>query len=134
MRATLHIYKAIELSLYTLKVEKLWINNALWKLPNLPRETKLVNNRKYREQTTHFLDLDLDLNDQKNRRCFWKWFNYQKKIEIVIKALGQGQTILKHFKWSHLAQNNFYFHAWVKKCHFGNFARNGLFCSQTFHC
>ena len=31
-------------------------------------------------------------------------------------------ALSKHFKRSNLAQNVFEFHAWVKKCHFGNFS------------
>ena len=31
-------------------------------------------------------------------------------------------TIVNHSKWIHLAQQFFDFHAWVKKCHFGNFS------------
>jgi hypothetical protein len=31
-------------------------------------------------------------------------------------------ALLKHFKRSNLAQKFFELHAWVKKCHFGNFS------------
>ena len=37
---------------------------------------------------------------------------------------ARGKIILKHFKWNHLATQKIKFHAWVKKCHFGNFTRN----------
>ena len=30
-------------------------------------------------------------------------------------------TIVYYIKWIYLVQKNFDFHAWVKKCHFGNF-------------
>jgi hypothetical protein len=31
-------------------------------------------------------------------------------------------ALSKHFKRSNLAQKKFELHAWVKKCHFGNFS------------
>ena len=38
-----------------------------------------------------------------------------------IKSLG-GLALSKHFKISDMAHKNFELHAWVKKCHFGNFS------------
>ena len=34
-------------------------------------------------------------------------------------------ALSQHFKRSNLAQKKFNFHAWVKKCHFGNFSERG---------
>ena len=40
---------------------------------------------------------------------------------VALYEWSSLRTILKHFRWSHFAKR-FKFHAWVEKCHFGNFS------------